>query len=144
MSTNNKDSIFTGTWTYRSFLNNPDLSVTPDKLLFGDGNIRIDPAPDGVFKGLIYGPGWQLDLFGSIQYGTPATVWFRGTGIVGGAEWIYDYLGYLVPTMPEGKNQVPAFVGSVTRAIPHPGDQGATNPAGVVCSFYAVKNQPAL
>ena len=74
MSTNNNDSIFTGTWTYRSFLNNPDLSVTPDKLLFGDGNIRIDPAPDGVFKGLIYGPGWQLDLFGSIQYGNPATV----------------------------------------------------------------------
>ncbi len=137
-------SIFTGTWTYRSLLNNPDLSADFDSLEFGRANIKIEEAAPGVFKGLIYDTGWQLELFGSIQMGNPATVWFRGKGIVGGSEWIYDYLAYLVPQIPEGVNQVPAMVGSVTRAIPHPDGSGGTSPAGVVCSFYAVKQPPAL
>ena len=130
---------FQGIWSYRSLLNNPDLATDFDKLEFGRGNIRIDPAPPGQFKGLIYGPGWELELFGSIQEGSPATVWFQGKGTVGGAPWVYDYLGYLVPQIPNGVDQIPAIVGSVTRAIPHPNGNGGTSPAGVVASFYAVK-----
>jgi hypothetical protein len=45
---------------------------------------------------------------------------------------------YVVPQIPNGENQIPALVGSVTRAIPHPDGQGGVSPAGVVCSFYAV------
>jgi hypothetical protein len=73
-----------------------------------------------------------------MQQGNPATLWFQGKGIVSGSLWIYDYLCYVVPQIPNGENQIPALVGSVTRAIPHPDGQGGVSPAGVVCSFYAV------
>jgi hypothetical protein len=131
-----------GTWTYRSFINNPDLSVSFDSLEFGRGNLKIEISEQGIISGKIYDTGWELDLNGSIQYGCPATLWFRGSGTVSGAPWIYDYLCYMVPHIPEGVNQVPALTGSVTRAIPHPDGSGGIAPAGVVCSFYAVL-QPA-
>ena len=129
-----------GTWTYRSLLNDPDLSTAFDKLEFGRANISIDDAPMGVLKGRIYGTGWSLDLAGAIGYGTPWTVRFQGTGLVGGEHWIYDYTGYVVPPWPNGVNQRPAIVGSVIRTIPHSSSgPGTINPAGVVCSFYAVR-----
>jgi hypothetical protein len=66
---------------------------------------------------------------------------FQGKGLVSGSEWIYDYIGWLVPVWPNSTTtlQRPAIVGSVTRTIPHPSDGGGTAPAGVVASFYAVK-----
>lgn len=136
------EQLIDGLWTYRSLLNNPDLSADFDSLEFGRGNISFQPAPAGEIKGLIYGPGWELELKGSVTYGNPATLWFRGTGVVGGSEWIYEYIGYMIPHIPSGKNQVPAFTGTVFRVIPHPDGQGGTAPAGVVCSFYAVR-QPS-
>ncbi len=129
---------YTGIWTYRSLLNDPDLSISFDDLEFGRGNIRIEESEPGIFKGLIYGPGWELKLKGSIQEGAPSTLWFQGSGVVSGAPWVYDYLCYAVPHIPNGVDQIPALVGSVTRAIPHPNGSGGTNPAGVVASFYAV------
>ena len=68
MSTEPNNKILVGTWTYRSFLNNPDLSADFNSLEFGRGNIRIDPAPMNQFKGKIYDTGWGLDLTGSITY----------------------------------------------------------------------------
>src|SRR5690349_10187691 len=127
-----------GLWTYRSLLNNPDLSVDFNSLEFGRGNLKIEASSEGILTGKIYDTGWELDLRGSFQYGNPATLWFQGKGIVSGSLWIYDYLCYAVPHIPNGVKQVPALVGSVTRAIPHPDGQGGTSPAGVVCSFYAV------
>ena len=130
-----------GTWTYRSLLNDPDVSTAFNQLEFGRGNISIEDAPMGVFKGRIYGPGWSLDLNGSIGYGTPWAVRFQGKGIVGGEEWIYDYIGYVVPPWPNGVAQRPAIVGSIVRTIPHSGGQpGTVSPAGVVASFYAVRD----
>jgi hypothetical protein len=131
-------SIASGLWTYRSLLNDPDLSKDFDSLEFGRANLQIQTLADGSLAGKIYDTGWELDLKGSIQYGSPATVWFRGSGIVSGSEWIYDYLCYVVPHIPNGIKQVPALVGSITRAIPHPNGDGGISPAGVVCSFYAV------
>jgi len=131
----------TGIWTYRRLLNDPDVSIGFDKLEFGRGNIRIDDAPMGVFAGSIFGPGWSLDLNGAIGYGSPWAVRFQGVGVVGGEQWIYDYSGYVVPPWPNGINQRPAIVGSVIRTIPHSaGGNGTVAPAGVVCSFYAVRN----
>jgi len=127
-----------GLWTYRSLLNNPDLATGFDQLEFGRGNLQIDIAETGILSGKIYDTGWELTLKGGIQYGNPATLWFQGSGTVNGAPWIYDYLGYLVPHIPNGINQIPAIAGSVTRAIPHPDGNGGISPAGVVCSFYAV------
>ncbi|MBS1520347.1 MAG: hypothetical protein JST50_05085 [Bacteroidetes bacterium] len=137
MNALNNDTL-SGKWAYRSLLNNPDLSVNFDALEFGQGTISLQIA-GGAITGTIGGSGWQLALKGSLQYGSPATLWFQGSGEVNGAPWVYDYLGYLVPQIPNGVKQVTAIVGSVTRAIPHPDGQGGISPAGVVVSFYAVQ-----
>ena len=134
------DNPLVGSWTYRSFLNDPDIGTAFNDLEFGRGTIVIEEGPMAALKGTIGGPGWSLALKGSRAYGSPMQVRFQGTGVVGGAQWIYDYEGWLVPDWPNGIGQVPAIVGSVIRTIPHPGDgAGVVNPAGVVCSFYAVK-----
>ncbi len=133
---------FAGSWTYRSLLNEPDGSVDFDKLEFGEGTLTIDdnPAPE-LLTGTIGGPGWSLSLHGSRGYGSPAQVRFQGKGLVGGEEWIYDYIGWLVPVWPNSTEQLQraAIVGSITRTIPHSSSGGGTAPAGVVASFYAVR-----
>jgi hypothetical protein len=132
------NSPLIGNWTYRSFLNNPDGSVPFNDLEFGEGTITVVPSEMDEFTGTIGGPGWRLTLYGSASYGNPFTVRFQGKGVVSGEEWIYDYIGYLVPVWPNGVDQVPALVGSVIRTIPH-SSNGGTAPAGVVASFIAVK-----
>ncbi len=133
---------FVGKWTYRSLLNEPDGTIEFNKLEFGEGTIQIDDsdAPE-LLTGTIGGQGWSLALHGSRGYGSPAQVRFQGKGIVGGEQWIYDYIGWLVPVWPNSTDQLqrPAIVGSVTRTIPHSSSGGGTAPAGVVASFYAVK-----
>ncbi len=139
------DNPFVGRWTYRSFLNDPDASVKPNDLLFGSGTIVImemfeeRPVPMQILHGTIGGEGWSLDLYGARSYGNPMAVNFRGTGVVSGSEWIYDYVGYLVPQWPNGVQQRAAMVGSIVRAIPHPSSGGGVSPAGVVASWYAVR-----
>jgi hypothetical protein len=140
MSIEPSSGILVGTWTYRSFLNDPDLSAQFNSLEFGRGNISIEHAPMNEFKGRIYDVGWQLDLKGSITYGNPFTVRFQGKGVVGGEEWIYDYEGYVIRPWPNGIDQRMAIVGTIVRTIPHSsGSSGGTSPAGVVCSWIAVK-----
>ena len=138
------DNPFVGSWSYRSLLNDPDLSKDKNmnQLLFGDGTLVITATSSVEMGGTIGGDGWSLDLHGSIGYGSPAQVRFQGKGLVNGEEWIYDYIGWLVPVWPNSTDilQTPAIVGSVTRTIPHSGSEpGTVNPAGVVASFYAVR-----
>jgi hypothetical protein len=134
------DNPFVGSWTYRSLLNDPDVTTAFNDLEFGRGTIVIDEAPMQSLTGTIGGPGWSLALKGARSYGNPMHARFEGKGIVNGEQWIYDYQGYLVPDWPNGVGQVAAIVGSVIRTIPHSGSQpGTVNPAGVVASFYAVK-----
>lgn len=134
-------TVLLGTWTYRSFLSDPNLNADFDSLEFGRGNIQINDGPMQRLTGRIYGPGWELDLSGSIAYGNPFNLAFQGKGIVGGAEWIYSYEGYFVPEWQNGVAQRPAIVGSIVRVIPHPtGPNGkSTAPAGVVAQWIAVK-----
>ena len=137
-----KDNPFVGTWTYRSLLNEPDVTMDFDKLEFGRGTIVITASSSTTLGGTIGGPGWSLDLHGSIGYGSPAQVRFQGKGLVSGEEWIYDYIGWLVPVWPNSNDtlQRAAIVGSVVRTIPHSGSSpGTISPAGVVASFYAVR-----
>jgi hypothetical protein len=129
-----------GLWTYRSFINDPELSTPFENLEFGRANIRIDEAPAGVLVGRLYGPGFSLTLNGSINGGYPGVVRFQGRGVVGGEEWIYDYLGFVVPPWPNGIDQRPAITGSIVRTLPHSGGAPKTvSPAGVVCSWFAVR-----
>jgi hypothetical protein len=135
-----KDNPFVGKWTYRSLLNDPGIDTDFDKLEFGRGTIAIEEGPLDLLTGTIGGPGWSLKLHGSRAYGSPMQVRFQGKGTVSGAEWIYDYIGWLVPVWPnsDSARQRAAIVGSVTRTVPHPSN-GGTAPAGVVASFYAVR-----
>jgi hypothetical protein len=138
-------SPFEGSWTYRSFLNDPDLHLdaegNPDfnAVIFGYGTLVIEETAPQVMGGRIGGDGWSLRLQGSMTAGYPGQVRFQGRGVVGGSEWIYDYLGWLVPAWPNGVDQVDAIVGSIVRTIPHPSSGGGTSPAGVVGSWYAVR-----
>lgn len=143
---------FIGTWTYRSLLNDPTLAGDPStdpkawaNLFFGYGTIVIkEGAVPEELVGTIGGTGWQLALHGSMSSGNPGQVRFQGKGVVSGAEWIYDYIGWLVPVWPNSTSQLqrPALVGSIVRTIPHPSGNGGVAPAGVVASWYAVKNPP--
>lgn len=138
------ENPFVGTWTYRSFINDKDVNTDFDKLEFGRGTIVITAESSTTLGGTIGGPGWSLDLHGSFGYGSPAQVRFQGRGLVNGEEWIYDYIGWLVPVWPNSTDnlQRAAIVGSVVRTIPHSGSEpGTVNPAGVVASFYAVYAQ---
>jgi len=139
---------FVGTWTYRSLLNDPTLAGDPSTnpkawadLFFGYGTIviREGRVPEEL-TGTIGGEGWSLNLHGSMAPGNPGQVRFQGKGVVSGAEWIYDYIGWLVPVWPNSTSelQAVAMVGSIVRTIPHPSG-GGTAPAGVVASWYAVK-----
>jgi hypothetical protein len=135
------DNPFVGSWSYRSFSNNSDLSTEPNNLLFGQGTLVITAPSSESLGGTIGGEGWSLNLHGSIGYGSPAQVRFQGVGVVNGAKWIYDYIGWLVPVWPNSTDllQRRAIVGSVVRTIPHSGSDGTVHPAGVVASFYAVR-----
>lgn len=143
MSAEPNSGVLVGNWTYRSFLNDPDPTTQFNDLEFGRGTIKIAAAPMNEFKGTIGGPGWQLQLKGSINYGNPFTVRFQGKGIIGGEEWVYDYIGYVVRPWPNGIDQRMAMVGSIVRTRPHSSGSGGTSPAGVVCSWIAVRQDDA-
>ena len=136
------DNPFVGTWTYRSLLNESNIGTDFNKLEFGRATLVITASSSTTLGGTIGGTAWSLALHGSFAYGSPAQVRFQGRGIVGGEEWIYDYIGWLVPVWPNSNDtlQRAAIVGSVVRTIPHSsGKPGTVSPAGVVTSFYAVK-----
>jgi hypothetical protein len=136
------DNPFVGTWTYRSLINDPNVNTDFAKLEFGRGTLVITASSSTTLGGTIGGPGWSLDLHGSFGYGSPGQVRFQGRGLVGGEEWIYDYIGWLVPVWPNSNDtlQRAAIVGSVVRTIPHSSSKpGTVSPAGVVASFYAVR-----
>jgi hypothetical protein len=81
------------------------------------------------------GGNYRLEMTGTVGDGTHSSVRMTGVGKSDPASgWIYDYIGYLVPTWPNGVDQVPAIIGSVIRTMPH--GPGA---AGVVASFIAVR-----
>ena len=133
---------FVGSWTYRSLLNDPDVATDFDALEFGRATLVIDQDAAGSLTGTIGGPGWSLALYGGFGFGSSQGAVFRGTGLVSGETWIYDYQAWLVPIWQNSSPslQRPALVGSVTRIIPHSGGTpGSVAPAGVVASIYAVK-----
>jgi hypothetical protein len=129
-----------GLWTYRSYSNNPDSNTPCKELELGQADLHIEISKDKEITGRIDGEGWGLELSGIQKDGDPITLFIRGSGKVGGHQWIYDYLCYAIPEMKDGVNQVRALVGAVTRIIPHPNIDGSSpsHPAGVVGSFFAV------
>jgi hypothetical protein len=137
-------SMLNGKWTYRSFLNKPDMvGNDPNKalaLIFGEGILSINVTDEATLRAVLdFGGASAMDLVGTIFGGsaiTPEVLIITGTGREGTntAKWVYQYQGYVVPSWPQGVNQVPAIVGTVVRTIPH-----GSGPAGVVASFVIVK-----
>jgi hypothetical protein len=135
---------FAGTWTYRSFLNNPaPVGRDPQKLealLFAEAVWTVKDAPATVFEGeLSFGAGNVMDLKGVVtpaKDGVPPHAHIVGKGRPGTPteHYFYDYDGSLTEHWPNGVKQVPAITGSVIRVKPHDGQ-----PAGLVASFIAVK-----
>lgn len=135
---------FAGTWTYRSFLNNPapvgDDPAKLEALLFAEGVLTVEDTVNTTFKAeLSFGPGSVMELHGVVtpaQHGRPPHAHIIGVGKPGSplADYFYDYDGSLTEHWPNGVNQVPAITGSVIRVKPHNGE-----PAGLVASFIAVK-----
>lgn len=126
---------FAGDWTYRSFDSNPKHIPSWDDLKYGEGTLRIDAAPFGVFAGeLSLQTGASLTLNGTVSHGYPQMLQYRGTGIgPKAAGWIYDYTGFLVPQWLNGVDQRPAIIGTLVRTNPHNGQA-----AGYVACFIAV------
>ena len=129
---------FVGTWTYRSFINNPDIAVDFNDLEFGRGTLTIDDfAPSGFGGRLSFGETYQFRLFGASSFGDPFSVRFQGVGdAADSAGQVYDYVGYLAPIWPNGVDQRRAIVGSAVRTVPHDGGKAK---AGVVASWIALK-----
>lgn len=156
---------FAGNWTYRSFNNEPELDVEADGLLVATGDLTLEvEGSGGALAGLDLG-GIGLDLGGSkisgrVSFGSiyltvsgtakagtakpdqPPTIRYRATGVEGTvtAGWIYDFVGYLTPSWPEGVGQRPAIVGTVIRTVEHMGGPSGdeVRPAGATLSFIAV------
>ncbi|CAM5508761.1 hypothetical protein MAUB1S_08494 [Mycolicibacterium aubagnense] len=126
-----------GGWSYRSLVNNPDLSVEFNDLRFGAGTLQLDVSATGELSGTLGGPGWSLNLSGSMSEGSPPLLRWQGRGDIGGEEWVYDYLGYVVPMWPAGVDQVDTIVGTIIRTVPHSNGQAR---AGYTATFYAVRN----
>jgi hypothetical protein len=125
---------FEGSWTYRSFVNNPDQNIEPNRLLFGMGTLILNQPEPGKIRGSLGGPGWSLDLDGESTEGNPTRLRWQGRGEIGGEIWVYDYLGYVVPDWPSGVDQTDSIVGTIVRTEPHsngsrPGASGSI-PAG--------------
>lgn len=135
--------MFAGTWTYRSFHNDPaEVGGDAEKalaLIFGEGIFTLEQTGNTITGTLDMGPGYALDLTGTVTGSGPdATFEIAGPGIPGTptADWRYDYHGGLAWAWPNGIDQVPALVGSVVRVKPH----GPGAPAGVTASFIAVSH----
>jgi hypothetical protein len=128
-----------GTWTYRSFANNPDIEKDFNDLEFGRGELTIDKLAPGIFEGrLSFGDTYQFRLNGTADLASfPCTVRFEGVGDTRDSKrQIYDYMGFFVPTWSNGVEQRAALVGTTVRTVAHNGGRAR---AGVVGSFIALK-----
>jgi hypothetical protein len=127
-----------GSWTYRSFINSPDVSKEFNELEFGRGELIIDCLAPGVFGGrLAFGDTYQFRLAGLSQFTLPCTLRFQGIGDTKDSDGqVYDYVGFFVPMWSNGIKQRPALIGSVVRTVPHDGGQAK---AGHVSTWIAVK-----
>ena len=141
--TSTASSQLVGKWTYRSFVNSPDL-IGDDaqkalNLNFGEGVVSFALAGAALTGTFDMGDAYVLDLKGVVHPASghaPLTIEMSGVGRAGTptAGWEYDYHGYLGYHWPNGVNQAAVLVGTVVRAKAH--DGGA---AGLVASFMAVK-----
>ncbi len=133
---------YIGTWSYRSLLNDPDLSTDFAQLEARRAILVITQDASGALTGTIGEPGLELTLYGGFGLGSGESARFRASGTIEGVTMVEDFQAWLVPVWPNSSPslQRPALVGSVSRVVAHPGaTPGSVAPAGAVGSFYAVR-----
>lgn len=140
-----------GSWTYRSWRNNPDAAADSDsavtcsnlkRLLFLEASLELSVSPELSLEGYLRFDGENaINIRGQVAVGNVLGLRFQASGTIGVERelLVYDYTCWLVPAWPYGVDQSPSLVGSVIRTISHSGGQAK---AGYVASFYAVKNAP--
>lgn len=127
---------FVGTWSYRSFTNEPDLSVPFNDLRCGMGEMVLtEPAP-GKVGGRLEGPGFSLDLDGSTSLRDPSKIRFKRRGEINGETWEYDYQCFVVSNWTDEGEKVDTMVGSIV--MKHYGSNGQS-PRDCTGSWYAVR-----
>lgn len=132
--------FYEGNWSYRSLLDDPDLSKEFNDLRFGAGTITFGQiAYDQILDGnLDMGGGYELLLRGELHRDRSGIVGVRwtGTGIPGTPTegWVYDYRGSRTQEWTGASDQASVIVGSVIRTVAH-----GQAPAGYVATFYMVK-----
>lgn len=125
------------TWVYRSFHNDVGLvGGDPEKalaLIFGEGVFTLALAESSITGQFVMSSDYILDVRGQLTEADAFTkLELVGKGLPNTPTegWEYDYQAFLCPVWATSVNQVPAFVGTVLRAVPHNGA-----PAGVTASF---------
>jgi hypothetical protein len=133
----------TGTYTYRSFLNNPEPVDDFNKIAFAEGEMFLFVAPDGTVSGTLAFPADPtadtkdfMDLTGQVLNWATGSVSLEGLGRAGTGTDAYDYKyqGNVSPTFADAVAERMTIAGTVMRAKPH-----GTAPSGVTASFVAVK-----
>ena len=130
-----------GNWHYRSFLNEPKAVTDLNSILFGEGDLVFNESPVGTLVGTgDFGGGDTMKYQGVVTHGGVVSVRFQGIGTgAANKDWLYDYIGTVIPAWPNGVNQVQVIVGSVVRSAPHSNGSGGMVAAGRVGSFIAVR-----
>ena len=132
-----------GYYTYRSFLNRQDPADDFNRIRFGEGELFLWVAPDGVIQGTLGFPADPLasekdfmDITGRVTSWSPPAVELEGLGRpeTGTEAFDYKYQAILAPSFPDAEGQRAALVGTVMRAKPHD-----SAPAGFTASLIAVK-----
>src|SRR5262249_2828191 len=132
-----------GTYTYRSFLNNPAIVGNFDTLQFAEAELTLFSSLDGQLSGMLSWPKNaddtlrdQMDISGEIISREPFLIRLEGIGRKGSSIETYDYKYELTLARqwPETTSPLICLVGSVIRAKDH-----GTSKAGVTASVIAVK-----
>jgi hypothetical protein len=135
-------------WIYRSYFNESALvGNDPQKalaLIFGEGKFILNVDDSRLTGSFSMSTDLVLDIVGALHFELDNAVTMLmmiGTGRAGTPTegWQYDYQAFLSPSWLAAANQVPAFTGTVLRALPHNGQ-----PAGVTASFILNAGEAAL
>lgn len=127
-----------GVWSYRAFLNDPDLAKPFDDLRFATARLELAVVA-GAVTGALVGEGWgtwidwRLDLSGTAD---AEGFRLRGKNVIEGEQWVYDYAGGFAPDWPHALNPRDVLVGSVIRTAARARRDSA---AGIHATFIAVR-----
>jgi hypothetical protein len=125
-----------GTYVYRSLINNQDVQTDFNDLEFGRGTMNITQKDSSINGTFDMGGGYKMTLEGTL-YSNDKNSYLRMTGYgVPGTitdKWVYDYFGIIIPVWPKAVAQVPTIMGSVIRSVDH-----GSSKAGVTATFYMV------